>query len=208
MSPEHNRRVAVVVLGDFGRSPRMQYHALALADSRIDVDVVAYAGSAPLPALREHPRVRLHLLPPPRLWRKASLPSALVVALMVLRICKQSLQLLWLLGLRVPKPDFILVQNPPAIPTLLVGPDRGPRALGQAGHRLAQLWLFDARHTVEAGKPRFAPGAMVRTDSGPLWRWTPVRFESDARGACRALGNSRSNRPLRSAGRTVCAHAT
>lgn len=120
MSPEHNRRVAVVVLGDFGRSPRMQYHALALADSRIDVDVVAYAGSAPLPALREHPRVRLHLLPPPRLWRKASLPSALVVALMVLRICKQSLQLLWLLGLGVPKPDFILVQNPPAIPTLLV----------------------------------------------------------------------------------------
>jgi beta-1,4-mannosyltransferase len=119
MSPEHNRRVAVVVLGDFGRSPRMQYHALALADSRIEVDVVAYAGSAPLPSLREHPRVSLHLLPPPRL-QKVGLPGALVAALMVLRVCRQSLQLLWMLGLRVPKPDFILIQNPPAFPTLLV----------------------------------------------------------------------------------------
>jgi beta-1,4-mannosyltransferase len=97
----------------------MQYHALALADSHIEVDVVAYAGSAPLPSLREHPRVTLHLLPPRRLQR-AGLPSALVAALMVLRVCRQSLQLLWMLGLRVPKPDFILVQNPPAIPTLLV----------------------------------------------------------------------------------------
>ncbi len=119
MSPEHNRRVAVVVLGDFGRSPRMQYHALALADSRIEVDVVAYAGSPPLPSLREHPHVSLHLLPPPRRL-KAGLPGALVTALMVLRVCRQSLQLLWMLGLRVPKPDFILIQNPPAIPTLLV----------------------------------------------------------------------------------------
>src|ERR1700691_2520228 len=120
MSAAHNTRVALVVLGDFGRSPRMQYHALAMAESRIEVDVVAYAGSAPLLALREHLGVRLHLLAPPRVWQKAGLPSALVAALMALRVCKQSLQLLWLLGLRLPKPDFILVQNPPAIPTLLV----------------------------------------------------------------------------------------
>lgn len=30
--------VWVVVLGDFGRSPRMQYHALSLADQVIDID--------------------------------------------------------------------------------------------------------------------------------------------------------------------------
>ena len=39
-------RVTVVVLGDLGRSPRMQYHAEALAAHQIDVDVVARAGSA------------------------------------------------------------------------------------------------------------------------------------------------------------------
>ena len=36
--------VCVVVLGDFGRSPRMQYHALSLAAVFPRVDVVAYQG--------------------------------------------------------------------------------------------------------------------------------------------------------------------
>ena len=120
MSTERSRRVAVVVLGDLGRSPRMQYHALALAESGVDVDVVAYDGTPPLAALREQPRVRLHLLPPSRSRQQDDLPSALIAALMALRVCKQSLQLLWMLGLRLPKPDFILAQNPPAIPTLLI----------------------------------------------------------------------------------------
>ena len=36
--------VCVVVLGDVGRSPRMQYHALSLADGGFSVDVVGYGG--------------------------------------------------------------------------------------------------------------------------------------------------------------------
>jgi beta-1,4-mannosyltransferase len=120
MGHKYNRRVAVVVLGDFGRSPRMQYHALALAESRMQVDVVAYAGSALIADLRKHPRVCLHMLAPTRLWPKAGLPPFLGNSLMMLRVFQQFLQLLWLLGFRLPRPDFILVQNPPAIPTLLV----------------------------------------------------------------------------------------
>ena len=110
----------MVVLGDFGRSPRMQYHALALAKSGINVDVVAYDGTPLLPAVRTHPRILLHLLHPSPARQKDGLPSALIAALMALRVGKQSLQLLWMLGWRLPKPDFILVQNPPAIPTLLI----------------------------------------------------------------------------------------
>lgn len=37
-------RVQVVVLGDAGRSPRMQYHSLSLVDHRISVDLVGYGG--------------------------------------------------------------------------------------------------------------------------------------------------------------------
>ncbi len=176
MSSEHNKRVTVVVLGDFGRSPRMQYHALALADSRIEVDVVAYAGSAPLPSLREHPRVTLHLLPPRR-PKRAGLPSALVAALMVLRVCTQSLQLLWMLGLRVPKPDFILIQNPPAIPTLLVALIAARARSATVGHiDSAQLRLLDVlAMPLKQGPPIFAPGPMVQNR-----RWAAVAMDTCA----------------------------
>ena len=120
MSSEFYRRVTVIVLGDFGRSPRMQYHTLALAESGANVDVIAYAGTAPIAALRAHPRVRLHLMSAPLAWKKRDLPPVVVIALATARLCKQMLQLLALLALRVRKPDFVLVQNPPAVPTLLV----------------------------------------------------------------------------------------
>ena len=38
------RSACVLVLGDFGRSPRMQYHTLSLATHYDHVDVVAYLG--------------------------------------------------------------------------------------------------------------------------------------------------------------------
>ena len=38
-------RVAVIVLGDLGRSPRMQYHALSLCREGYDVEFVGYGGT-------------------------------------------------------------------------------------------------------------------------------------------------------------------
>ena len=38
------KRVTLVVLGDIGRSPRMQYHALSFAKEGYDVDFVGYGG--------------------------------------------------------------------------------------------------------------------------------------------------------------------
>ena len=37
-------RVQVVVLGDVGRSPRMQYHCLSLVQQDFTVDLVGYGG--------------------------------------------------------------------------------------------------------------------------------------------------------------------
>ena len=41
------RRVAVLVLGDVGRSPRMQHHALSLAQEGFSVDLLGFGGSQP-----------------------------------------------------------------------------------------------------------------------------------------------------------------
>lgn len=39
-------RVQVVVLGDIGRSPRIQYHALSIAKHEGVVDIIGYQGEA------------------------------------------------------------------------------------------------------------------------------------------------------------------
>lgn len=40
-------RVQVLVLGDIGRSPRMQYHALSIAKHGGKVDLIGYNGTCP-----------------------------------------------------------------------------------------------------------------------------------------------------------------
>ena len=41
------KRVAVVVLGEVGRSPRMQYHAISFANTaNMSVDLIGYSGKS------------------------------------------------------------------------------------------------------------------------------------------------------------------
>ncbi|KAI1713749.1 chitobiosyldiphosphodolichol beta-mannosyltransferase [Ditylenchus destructor] len=49
----------VVVMGDIGRSPRMCYHALSLANHGYNVELVGYAGTKPHIQILSHPRIRL-----------------------------------------------------------------------------------------------------------------------------------------------------
>ena len=62
---EEYRNVCVLVLGDLGRSPRMQYHAMSLAKEGFTVDLIGYPGSVPPKGITENPRIRIHYLSPP-----------------------------------------------------------------------------------------------------------------------------------------------
>jgi beta-1,4-mannosyltransferase len=96
----------------------MQYHAIALADRLAEVDLIGYAGKPVDQALREHPHIRCHLLPSPA--RRCVSPSVFIfLGLSILRVLRQFARLIWLLLVVVRKPNCFLVQNPPAIPTLL-----------------------------------------------------------------------------------------
>uniref|UniRef100_A0A8C5GGL9 Chitobiosyldiphosphodolichol beta-mannosyltransferase-like n=1 Tax=Gouania willdenowi TaxID=441366 RepID=A0A8C5GGL9_GOUWI len=53
------RRVCVLVLGDVGRSPRMQYHALSLSRHRYRVTVVGFLDSKPHPSLLNNERITI-----------------------------------------------------------------------------------------------------------------------------------------------------
>src|SRR5438067_2874028 len=91
------KRAVVVVLGDLGRSPRMQRHARMLAESGFDVDVIGF-GDTPMPSAVAA-AVRVHLL--------RSAPRIFAAA-----------QLAFVLLFRIRRADIVLVQNPPALPTL------------------------------------------------------------------------------------------
>merc|ERR1711977_315250 len=57
--------VQVLVLGDIGRSPRMQYHAMSIAKHGGRVDMIGYQESTLHPGLIDNPLVSIVPLPPP-----------------------------------------------------------------------------------------------------------------------------------------------
>src|SRR5438034_409375 len=112
-------RAAVVALGDLGRSARMQYHAHALMAHGMDVDLVGFEGT-PLPrAITSEPRIAIHRLSPSTL-RHRSGRVGLAYAIVALFDASVISFRLWRTLKKLKRPDLVLVQNPPAFPTLAV----------------------------------------------------------------------------------------
>ncbi|XP_062467958.1 chitobiosyldiphosphodolichol beta-mannosyltransferase isoform X2 [Pezoporus occidentalis] len=107
-------RVCVAVLGDLGRSPRMQYHALSLARHGRDVALLGYLQSRPHGDVLRSGRIRLvpvtdlcGLLVGPKLFQY------------VVKVVVQAVQLLYAM-LKIDQPSYILLQNPPGLPAIAV----------------------------------------------------------------------------------------
>nr|XP_011460733.1 PREDICTED: chitobiosyldiphosphodolichol beta-mannosyltransferase [Fragaria vesca subsp. vesca] len=116
---EKRGRACVVVLGDIGRSPRMQYHALSLArQASLEVDIVAYGGSEPHSAVLEHQSIHIHKMPQWPAFPRG-VPKILKPFVLLLKPVVQFIVLLWFLCVRISAPDVFLVQNPPSVPTLV-----------------------------------------------------------------------------------------
>eukprot|EP00934_Nitzschia_sp_Nitz4_P002143 Nitzschia sp. Nitz4//scaffold54_size114964//14188//15742//NITZ4_003836-RA/size114964-processed-gene-0.153-mRNA-1//1//CDS//3329554306//2143//frame0 len=115
----------VIVLGDVGRSPRMQYHAASLLEQGHVVSLVGYDGEDLVPSLVQHSEGRLHVVR----FTVPACPKAIarILPLYYLwRVLSLILYLLWALFAWVPRPssippvDCLLVQNPPAMPLLAI----------------------------------------------------------------------------------------
>lgn len=96
----------------------MQYHARALASSGVDVELVGFTGTPVPQAIDAEPRIRLHRLAPSTSRLKTSSGTAYAF-----RAVADSLRLsfrLWRILRALPRPDLVLLQNPPAFPTVAV----------------------------------------------------------------------------------------
>ncbi|KAK4545109.1 hypothetical protein LTR36_003660 [Oleoguttula mirabilis] len=109
--------VQVVVLGDIGRSPRMQYHALSIADHGGHVDLVGYVDSEIHPDVLASRMINVVPIPP---FPYATKSKMLFLLTAPLKVLWQFQALYHALGYRSKAAKWMLVQNPPSIPTLLV----------------------------------------------------------------------------------------
>lgn len=97
----------------------MQYHAHALAAAGADVDVIGYEG-APLPRLlTDDPKIAVHRVFEPRFRARAGRSKLAYGFFAFVDGCRASVKIGSAL-MRIPKPDVLLVQNPPALPMLHV----------------------------------------------------------------------------------------
>jgi beta-1,4-mannosyltransferase len=97
----------------------MQYHAASLAAAGGEVDLIGLEGTPPVPAVAADARIRCHRLPDRAFAGRSKGGVRRFVWGSALRALGQAARLFGTL-MRIPKPDLILVQNPPAIPALPV----------------------------------------------------------------------------------------
>lgn len=109
------KSVCIVVLGDIGRSPRMQYHASSFLKCGFFVDLVGCGGSEVQSTLKNHDNINIHYLVELPVCLKC-LPRLL---LYIVKVLWQTVSLGCTL-LLLPKSGHILIQNPPCIPTFFV----------------------------------------------------------------------------------------
>ncbi|KAI7887189.1 hypothetical protein K492DRAFT_139786 [Lichtheimia hyalospora FSU 10163] len=111
--------VQVVVLGDIGRSPRIRSHAVSLAEAGCQVDLIGYAETSPGTRVNANRHITVRKIIPA--WSvPEGLPRLVYIAWAPFKAIFVALQLAWIMGCITQRPNYILIQNPPAIPTLAI----------------------------------------------------------------------------------------
>lgn len=98
--------------------PPPQYHALSLAtQAKYDVDFVGLLGTDPCAEVQENQNIRKRLISPiPVPW----ILDRVYPTRAVFKALIQAFQFFWVLFWVIPRPKYVLVQTPPALPITLI----------------------------------------------------------------------------------------
>lgn len=114
-----HQSVAILVLGDIGRSPRIQYHASSLSKLGYKVQIIGYKGTQPHASVLGDKNIGYQFVPDvPEIL--AGRPAWLFPIIGPLKVLHQLFFLFLILGYAIDPPSYLLVQNPPSIPSLAV----------------------------------------------------------------------------------------
>ncbi len=134
----------------------MQYHAVSLAAAGSEVDLIGLEGAPTVPAVSENARIRCHRLPDRAFAGRAKGGIRRFVWGSALRAAWQAAWLFTTL-MRISKPEVILVQNPPAVPSLsiawLAARLRGARVVidwHNLSHTIAAVKVGDRHRAVKS----------------------------------------------------------
>ncbi len=97
----------------------MQYHAEALAANGVDVALVGFEGTSLPRAIADQPRITVHRIVPSTWRRRRGLAGVAYATVAIVDAARLGFRL-WRTLRKLPRPDLVLVQNPPAFPTLVV----------------------------------------------------------------------------------------
>ena len=113
---------AVLVLGDLNRSPRMLNHCVALSNAFPDINeisLIGFNGGDLREDISSNPKIKVHYIPTSLNNKLKKLPRSLFILSAFLRIIIQLFSLFYIL-LTIPKPKFLILQNPPGIPSMFI----------------------------------------------------------------------------------------
>lgn len=111
-----NNHACVIVLGDIGRSPRMNYHCLSLAKKGYKVTLIGYQESKQMSEIDEEKNINII----PLMIYPKFLQIGPRIFQYIIKVIFLSFTLVFSLYQMTTIPNFLLVQNPPSIPTLII----------------------------------------------------------------------------------------
>lgn len=116
--------IAILVIGDLNRSPRMLNHAKAvssLVKNVNQVSLIGYNGGDLREDIKNDKKIQPYYINLNALNVKLSkLPRFLFPLVALIKIIFQIYFLIWIMLFSIPKPKMIILQNPPSIPALLI----------------------------------------------------------------------------------------
>lgn len=113
---------AILVLGDLNRSPRMLNHCIAINDSILEVreiSLIGYNGGDMRNDIASNPKIKSYYIPTRINQIVKKWPRYLFALAAILKVLYQLFSLFYTL-MTIPKPKFLILQNPPGIPSIII----------------------------------------------------------------------------------------